>query len=87
MVRIEKLKYNDYWFNYCTDTDPNEIKSTIHEEYIISHKKKIHLDIFGYTNEDLTSSIIFVHGTSVYSRFYAEFLYHLYKPVKRKFNG
>ncbi len=73
----------DYWFNYCMDTDPNEIKKSIHEEYIVSQQKKIHLDIYGYKDENLKINVIFIHGTSVYSRFYAEFCYALYKKGYR----
>ncbi len=76
-MKKSKLEYEDYWFNYVLKTDPNKIKAIIKEEYIESDNLKIHLDI--YDNErSLDKTIIFIHGTSVYSRFYAEFCYNLY---------
>ena len=80
---MSELKYKDYWFNYCFETNPREIKSYIKEEYISSQGLKIHLDI--YDREEILSNgaIIFLHGTSVYSRFYAEFLYNLFKEGYR----
>ena len=73
----------DYWFNYVMELDPQEIKKSIHEDYIISQGKKIHLDIYGHGNPDLRINVIFLHGTSVYSKFYAEFLYALHQKGYR----
>ncbi len=78
-----KLEYNDYWFNYCFEIDPQEIKQVIKEEYISSQGLKIHLDIFDDKEMSFKGTIIFLHGTSVYSRFYAEFLYNLFKKGYR----
>jgi len=69
----------EYWFNYIVDYDPKEVQSAIHEDYIISQQKKIHLDIYGYSDADLRINIIFIPGTAVYSKVYAEFCYALYK--------
>jgi len=80
---MPKLKYNDYWFNYCFDTDPQEIKQIIKEEYISSQGLKIHLDIFDDKEKSFKGTIIFLHGTTVYSRFYAEFLYKLFRKGYR----
>ncbi|MHA1309504.1 MAG: alpha/beta fold hydrolase [Candidatus Helarchaeota archaeon] len=79
MSKFEQQKYDDTWFNYCIDADPTTIKNAISEIYITGNNKKIHLDIFGKNDESLKTNIIFIHGTAVYSRFYAEFLYNLYK--------
>jgi alpha-beta hydrolase superfamily lysophospholipase len=73
----------EYWFNYIVDYDPKEIQNTIHEEYIISQEKKIHLDIYGHDDADLRINVIFIHGTAVYSKIYAEFCYALYKEGYR----
>lgn len=78
-----KLEYNDYWFHYCFDTDPQEIKKVIKEEYITSQGLKIHLDIFDDEDQSFEPTVIFLHGTSVYSRFYAEFLYKLFQKGYR----
>ena len=43
---MPKLEYNDYWFNYCFDINPQEIKDLIEEEYISSQGLKIHLDLY-----------------------------------------
>ncbi|MFX1570186.1 MAG: alpha/beta fold hydrolase [Promethearchaeota archaeon] len=77
------LEYNDYWFNYCFEIDPQEIKKLIKEEYIWSEGLKIHLDIYDDNEKSIKGTIIFLHGTSVYSRFYAEFLYNLFRKGYR----
>ena len=75
-----KYDYKDYWFNYVLNTDPLKIQSVIKEEYIVSNGLKIHLDIYGDNVKDPEiKNVIFIHGTSVYSRFYAEFCYNLFK--------
>lgn len=72
------LNYDDYWFNYILKANPQEIKNTIKEDYIVSNGLKIHLDI--YDNETpLDKTMIFIHGTSMYSRFYAEWCYVLFQ--------
>ena len=76
---VSKLGYNDYWFHYCFDKDPQDIKKAIKEHYISSQGLKIHLDIYDDENNSNKGNVIFLHGTSVYSRFYAEFLYNLFK--------
>jgi len=77
------LKYNDYWFNYVLREDPNRIKTAIKEEEIISDGGlKIHLNIFDEENP-LKDTIIFIHGTAVYSRFYAEACYKFFKEGYR----
>jgi len=80
---MTKLNYNDYWFNYCFDIDPQEIKNLIREEYITSQGLKIHLDIYDSKEISFNRTIIFLHGTSVYSRFYTEFLYNFFKKGYR----
>ena len=80
---MPKLEYNDYWFHYCFDKDPQEIKQIIKEEYITSQGLKIHLDIFDDEDQSFENTVIFLHGTSVYSRFYAEFLYKLFQKGYR----
>ncbi|MHA1358129.1 MAG: alpha/beta hydrolase [Candidatus Helarchaeota archaeon] len=66
----------NYWYNYCLELEPQVIETAISEESIVSNEKKIHLDIYG-KDENLKTTILFIHGTAVYSRFYVEFLYHL----------
>jgi len=80
---MSSLDYNDYWFNYCFDINPHEIKNLIKEEYITSQGLKIHLDIYDDNEKHFKGNIIFLHGTSVYSRFYAEFLFNLFKKGYR----
>ena len=75
---MKKLEYNDYWFNYVFNMDPQEIKDAVKEEYITSRGLKIHLDI--YDSKELTDkTVIFIPGTAMYSRFYSEFCYNLFK--------
>ncbi|MFX0022939.1 MAG: alpha/beta fold hydrolase [Candidatus Hermodarchaeota archaeon] len=80
---MSSLDYNDYWFNYCFDIHPQEIKDLIKEEYITSQGLKIHVDIYDDIEKEFKGNIIFLHGTTVYSRFYAEFLYNLFKKGYR----
>ncbi|TFG26037.1 MAG: alpha/beta fold hydrolase [Promethearchaeota archaeon] len=75
---MKKLEYKDYWFNYVLKANPQEIKNLIQEDYIDSQGFKIHLDLYDKVGLS-DKTIIFVHGTSVYSRFYAEFCYHLFQ--------
>ena len=70
------------WYNYCLEMDPKVIEAAISEEYITSNDMKIHLDIYG-KEEDLKSTVIFIHGTAVYSRFYVEPMYSLYQKGYR----
>lgn len=65
------------WHSYCLDMDPIKIEQAIKERYIISNGKKIHLDIFDNSPDESKATILFIHGTAVYSRFYAEFLHDL----------
>jgi len=76
---MSEFEYKDYWFNYVLDEDPQQIKNLIREEYITSQGIKIHLDIYDDESKNLEKTVIFSHGTSVYSRFYAEWLYNLHK--------
>ncbi|MBD3212306.1 MAG: alpha/beta fold hydrolase [Candidatus Lokiarchaeota archaeon] len=81
---MKQTTYDDYWFHYIFSEDPQEIKNSIKETYINSENIDIHIDIYG-KELHTDKNIIFVHGTSVYSRFYAEFLYRLYKKEYRVF--
>jgi len=76
----EKYMYdNDYWNNYCLELDPKIIKKVIKEKYIDTRNNRIHLDIYDEFTKKNKSTILFIHGTAVYSRFYAEFLYGLHE--------
>lgn len=75
---MKDLKYTDYWFNYVLNEDPNKIKELIVEDDIMSDGLKVHLNIFD-EKEPLKDTILFIHGTSVYSRFYAEACYKLFQ--------
>jgi alpha-beta hydrolase superfamily lysophospholipase len=70
---------NDYWFRYCLLNNPHEINAVIAEKDIKIGQNIIHLDIYGHDLPHPQWNLIFIHGTSVYSRFYADFLYLLYK--------
>jgi len=59
--------------------DPGEIQKVVEERWLVSAGTRIHLDVYGKAVENLPITIIFIPGTSVYSRFYASFLYGLYK--------
>lgn len=70
---------SDYWFRYCVLNKPHEIEAIITEKDINFGQTIIHLDIYGQDLPHPKWNLIFVHGTSVYSRFYADFLYLLYQ--------
>ncbi|MBD3253613.1 MAG: alpha/beta fold hydrolase [Candidatus Lokiarchaeota archaeon] len=80
---MSEIQYKDYWFNYVLNANPPQIKNIIKEVYIISEGNKIHLDIYNDESKNLNKTILFIHGTSVYSRFYAEFLYNLFQKGYR----
>ncbi len=80
---MSKFEYNDYWFNYVLDADPEDIKASVKEEYITSHGLKIHVDVYDNGDDNLDKTVIFLHGTSVYSRFYAEWCFNLFKKGYR----
>ena len=80
---MPELEYYDYWFKYCFKIDPQKIKNLIREKYISSQGFKIHLDIYERKEKIFKGNIIFLHGTSVYSRFYAEFIYNLFSKGYR----
>lgn len=81
---MEQKTYDDYWFHYILSEDPQKIKNSIKEIYLKLDNTDIHVDIYG---EELKTdkNIIFIHGTSVYSKFYAEFLFKLFKHGYRVF--
>ncbi|MFO8017046.1 MAG: alpha/beta fold hydrolase [Promethearchaeia archaeon] len=76
-------KYGAYWHNYVFDMDPESIEETITERDIYSNNTRIHLNIFDNEHKNYLDTVLFIHGTAVYSRFYAEFLYHLYEKGYR----
>ncbi|MFO7795039.1 MAG: alpha/beta fold hydrolase [Promethearchaeati archaeon] len=81
---MKQKNYDDYWFHYVLSENPIKIKEAIKETNIVSEDIKIHVDIYG--DEFLTDkNIIFIHGTSVYGKFYAEFCYNLLKQGYRVF--
>ena len=73
------MQDNDYWFHYCLKNDPNEIKNIIKEKSIETSKNTIHLDIYDEFTDKNKPTILFIHGTAVYGRFYADFLYSLHQ--------
>lgn len=75
---MANLEYKDYWYNYVFKANPKDIEKVITEKDITSEGKRIHLNIYD-DDKPRDKTMIFVHGTSVYSRFYAEFCYNLFK--------
>ena len=73
------LQNNDHWFNYCLKRDPKKIKENLKEKFIKTSKNIIHLDIYDAMTDKTKPTILFIHGTAVYSRFYADFLYTLHE--------
>lgn len=67
----------NFWFHYVSKSDPKEIKKVIKEDYIVSRNLNIHIDI--YNREEDAPTVIFIHGTSTYSRMYSDFLYQLWQ--------
>ncbi|MBD3195722.1 MAG: alpha/beta fold hydrolase [Candidatus Lokiarchaeota archaeon] len=75
---------DDYWYRYVFNENPHKIDETIEEIVLKLNDTEIHVDIFGI-NSDTNKNIIFIHGTSVYSKFYAEFCYNIYQKGFRVF--
>ncbi len=75
---MPKLEYTDYWYNYVLKANPKDIEKVITETDIVSEGNRIHLNIYD-DDKPRDKTMIFVHGTSVYSRFYAEWCYNLFK--------
>ncbi|MHA1805096.1 MAG: alpha/beta fold hydrolase [Promethearchaeota archaeon] len=74
-----KVKDTDYWFHYVLSENPHEIKKVIQEKYIeLDDGTPIHLDVYEPT-QNVKGTVIFIHGTAVYSKFYAEFCYRLHE--------
>ncbi|MHA1734347.1 MAG: alpha/beta hydrolase [Promethearchaeota archaeon] len=85
------------WHAYCVEYDPSMIEAVIGETRVTSAGKSIHLDIYGGGVDDggdvddgtvgapgrRGPTVVFVHGTAVYGRFYADFLFGLYKAGLR----
>ncbi|MBN2151980.1 MAG: alpha/beta fold hydrolase [Candidatus Lokiarchaeota archaeon] len=70
--------HSTYWHAYCPNMDPGKIQDVVEERWLVSAGTRIHLDVFGMAGENLPITVVFIPGTSVYSRFYASFLYGLY---------
>lgn len=67
-----------YWYQYITHTDPEVIHNVIKEKYLPTSSGKIHIDIYPPLKDGLCKgNILFIHGTAIYSRFYAEFAFGL----------
>ncbi|MHC1591818.1 MAG: alpha/beta hydrolase, partial [Candidatus Helarchaeales archaeon] len=78
MSEIKSLQNTKTWHDYCFgDFEPAEIEKVVREDFIQSQGKKIHLDIYETNEKTSKPTIIFVHGTAVYARFYADFLFHM----------
>jgi len=75
-----------YWYKYIKSVDPKIIESIIREEILTSEKLQIHLDVYDQPIEKPSiRNVIFIHGTAIYSRFYAEFCYNLWLKGFRVF--
>ena len=67
-----------YWYQYVRISDPKEIEKSITEEFVELGGNQVHLDIYNPPkSEKIIGTVIFIHGTSIYSRFYADFCYNL----------
>jgi len=64
--------------------DPLKIQEVIEEKMILVNQIPTHVDIYDIKPpQTCKGSAVFIHGTAVYSRFYAEFCYHLWKKGYR----
>ncbi|MEX2726542.1 MAG: alpha/beta hydrolase [Candidatus Sigynarchaeum springense] len=79
MPAPNESEHETYWHAYCHDMDPGELQEIVEERWLVSAGTRIHLDVYGKTAENRPITIVFIPGTSVYSKFYASFLYGLYK--------
>ncbi|MGV9197866.1 MAG: alpha/beta hydrolase, partial [Promethearchaeia archaeon] len=65
------------------DLDPHKIEGVISERDITSMETTIHMNILDDGEKNYQKTVLFIHGTAVYSRFYAEFLFRLYNQGYR----
>ena len=75
--------YGTYWHYYVFDENPEKIENIITESDLLLNNQSIHVNIFENAFPQDQKNILFIHGTAVYSRFYAEFLYRLCKKGYR----
>ncbi len=67
-----------YWHSYLNTISPEIITHAIQEKFIVINKNQVHIDIFEPDPEQVCrGNLIFIHGTSIYSRFYSEFCYEM----------
>ncbi len=67
-----------YWHLYLKKIPPEKITQIIHEKTIEINKSNVHIDIFEPNSTNICKgNLMFIHGTSIYSRFYAEFCYEM----------
>lgn len=76
-------KDETYWETYAYAVSPQEVREVVREEYMDFNGTPIHLDIYekGIANNAVT--LVWCPGTSVYCRFYMEFLLRMWKKGYR----
>ena len=86
IMNTPQFSQNTYWHHYIRQEHPQLIETKIHEEIIETKQFRIHMDILKpELDEVCKGNVIFVHGTAVYSRFYAEFAFQLMQNGFRVF--
>ncbi len=74
-------QYNDekYWETYAYAVNPQEVRDAVREQYVNYNGMSIHLDIYDKGLAPDAVTLVWCPGTSVYSRFYMEFLLRMWK--------
>ncbi len=72
-------KDETYWETYAYAVNPQEVRDVVREEYMDFNGTPIHLDIYDKRISKEAVTLVWCPGTSVYCRFYMEFLLRMWK--------
>ncbi len=72
-------KDENFWETYAYAVNPQEVRDTVREEYLDFKGTPIHLDIYDMGISKDAISLVWCPGTSVYCRFYMDFLLRMWK--------
>ncbi len=76
-------KDEKFWETYAYAVNPQEVRDTVREEYMDFNGTPIHLDIYDKGIPKDAVTLVWCPGTSVYCRFYMEFLLRMWKKGYR----
>ncbi len=78
-IKSSFYKDEKYWENYAYGVSLQDVRDTVREEYMDFNGTPIHLDIYDKGIPKDAVTFVWCPGTSVYCRFYMEFLLRMWK--------